>query len=51
MRVTADEVRHAARLARIAVSDDEVERYARDLSAIVAHMAELEQAEFPGGDE
>ncbi|MGQ0767214.1 MAG: Asp-tRNA(Asn)/Glu-tRNA(Gln) amidotransferase subunit GatC [Gemmatimonadota bacterium] len=51
MSVTPDEVRHVARLARIAVSDEEVEKYARDLSSIVGHMAALERADVPAGGE
>ena len=39
--MNADDVRHIARLARIRLTDDEVERFTRDLSAIVAEFDRL----------
>jgi len=41
MALTTDEVRHIARLARLALTDDEVERYREQLSGILAHCEEL----------
>ncbi|MQC18420.1 MAG: Asp-tRNA(Asn)/Glu-tRNA(Gln) amidotransferase subunit GatC [Chloroflexi bacterium] len=41
MALTSDEVRHIARLARLALTDDEVERYREQLSGILAHCEEL----------
>ena len=41
MSLTPDEVLHIARLARIAVTDDEVGRFAAQLSGILDHFAAL----------
>ncbi len=38
MALTTEEVRHIARLARLALSDDEVERYREQLSGILDHF-------------
>jgi aspartyl-tRNA(Asn)/glutamyl-tRNA(Gln) amidotransferase subunit C len=43
MALTADEVRYIARLARVALSDDEVERMREQLSAILDHFAVLSE--------
>ena len=37
MALTADEIRHIATLARLALSDDEVSRLGAQLSAILDH--------------
>ncbi len=39
--LTGDEVRHIANLARVALSDDEVERFRGQLSSILAHFETL----------
>jgi aspartyl-tRNA(Asn)/glutamyl-tRNA(Gln) amidotransferase subunit C len=44
MALSTNDVRHIARLARIAVSDDEVERYAAQLTTILDHFDALAQA-------
>ncbi len=41
MALTRDDVLHIARLARIALSDDEVERFRAQLSGILDHFAAL----------
>ncbi len=41
MSLTADEVLHIARLARIAVTDEEVARFAAQLSGILDHFSAL----------
>ena len=41
MPLTTDEVRHIARRARLALTDEEVERYREQLSGILAHCEEL----------
>ena len=41
MPLTGDEVRHIARLARVGVSDDEVERLQAQLSTILEHFEVL----------
>ena len=48
MAITRDEVLHVARLARLDLSDDEVERLTRELDAILAavgKVAELDLAD------
>ena len=37
LELTADEVRRIARLARVALTDDEVERFRTELGGILAH--------------
>jgi aspartyl-tRNA(Asn)/glutamyl-tRNA(Gln) amidotransferase subunit C len=39
--IERDEVLHVARLARLALSDDEVEPMARELSAVLDHIAKI----------
>lgn len=41
MSLTTEEVRHIARLARLALSDEEVERYREQLSGILDHFQVL----------
>jgi len=50
MALTSDEVRHIARLARLALSDDEVERYREQLSGILEHceaLSEIDTSDVP----
>ncbi|MEX2375462.1 MAG: Asp-tRNA(Asn)/Glu-tRNA(Gln) amidotransferase subunit GatC [Dehalococcoidia bacterium] len=50
MALTSDEVRHIARLARLALTDDEVERYREQLSGILAHceaLSEIDTTDVP----
>jgi aspartyl-tRNA(Asn)/glutamyl-tRNA(Gln) amidotransferase subunit C len=39
--ITNDEVLHVARLARLALSDDEIGPMARELSAVLEHVARI----------
>ena len=39
--ITNDEVLHVARLARLALSEDEIEPMARELSAVLEHVARI----------
>ena len=48
MRITADEVRVIGELSRLALSDEEVERLQRELSAILDYMAELARLDTSG---
>ncbi|MCY4454779.1 MAG: Asp-tRNA(Asn)/Glu-tRNA(Gln) amidotransferase subunit GatC [Chloroflexi bacterium] len=41
MELTTDDVRHIAQLARVALSDDEVERFRGELSTILDHCQAL----------
>jgi aspartyl-tRNA(Asn)/glutamyl-tRNA(Gln) amidotransferase subunit C len=45
MTVTPDDVRHIASLARLALSEEEVERFTPQLDAILGHAAELESTD------
>ena len=50
MALTTDEVRHIARLARLALTDDEIERYREQLSGILAHceaLSEIDTTDVP----
>ena len=55
MTVTPDDVRHIADLARLELSDEEVERFTPQLDVILRHAAELEHGdaneEASSGDE
>jgi aspartyl-tRNA(Asn)/glutamyl-tRNA(Gln) amidotransferase subunit C len=43
MSITLDEVRHIAKLANLEFSDEEQERFTRQLGAILDHVAQLER--------
>src|SRR5919109_14969 len=43
MQLTRDEVQHVARLARLALSDDEIARFGAQLSAILDHAARVSE--------
>lgn len=45
MALTPDEVRSIARLARLAIREEDVAAYARDLSSILDFVAQLERAD------
>jgi aspartyl-tRNA(Asn)/glutamyl-tRNA(Gln) amidotransferase subunit C len=40
--IAREEVLHVARLARLALAEDEIEPMARELSAVLDHIAELD---------
>jgi aspartyl-tRNA(Asn)/glutamyl-tRNA(Gln) amidotransferase subunit C len=48
MALSTEDVRHIARLARIAVTDSEVARYTAQLSGILEHFEALAQAPVDG---
>jgi aspartyl-tRNA(Asn)/glutamyl-tRNA(Gln) amidotransferase subunit C len=48
MRITAEEVRLTAELARLALSDQEIETLQRELSAILDYMNDLAQLDTRG---
>src|SRR3954469_19718991 len=48
MSVTNDQVRHMAKLARIAMSDDEIERLAPELNAIIGWVEQLGEVNTDG---
>ena len=48
MGITAEEVRITADMARLALSDEELERLPRELSAILEYMADLAKLDTDG---
>ncbi|HWX95882.1 MAG TPA: Asp-tRNA(Asn)/Glu-tRNA(Gln) amidotransferase subunit GatC [Solirubrobacteraceae bacterium] len=44
--IARDEVLHVALLARLAVSDDELEPMARELSAVLDHIAKMDELDL-----
>lgn len=44
--IDRDEVLHVARLARLELSDDELEPMARELSAVLDHIAKIEELDL-----
>ena len=48
MELTADEVRHIARLARVALTDAEVERFRAEMGSILAHCEALGDLDTEG---
>jgi len=47
MSLTTDDVRHVARLARLALTDGEVEELRGELSAILAHVEQVREVATP----
>lgn len=47
-RLTRDDVVHVAHLARLALSDDEVDLYTEQLGAVLAHAADVEALDTAG---
>jgi len=48
VRLTRDEVLELAQLARLALTDDEIERFRTDLAAILSHMDTLAEVNTVG---
>lgn len=46
--ITADEVRRIARLARLAITDDQVEEHLRGLTAVLGYVARLRTLDMSG---
>jgi aspartyl-tRNA(Asn)/glutamyl-tRNA(Gln) amidotransferase subunit C len=46
--ITRDEVLHVARLARLALAEDEIEPMARELSAVLDHVARIGELDLEG---
>jgi aspartyl-tRNA(Asn)/glutamyl-tRNA(Gln) amidotransferase subunit C len=44
--ITRDEVLHVARLARLALSEEEIEPMARELSAVLDHIATISELDL-----
>ncbi|MBU1017615.1 Asp-tRNA(Asn)/Glu-tRNA(Gln) amidotransferase subunit GatC [Patescibacteria group bacterium] len=45
MKLTADEVKHIAKLARLGITDEEVEKFSSQLSDILSHAKMLEEVD------
>ena len=48
MKITHDEIRHVARLARIEIPEDQFDKLAQDLESIVDMVAQLQQVDLSG---
>lgn len=46
--ITRDEVLHVARLARLALAEEEIEPMARELSAVLDHVAKIAELDLDG---
>ena len=46
--IERDEVLHVARLSRLRLTDDEVERMARELSGVLDHIAKIGELDLEG---
>lgn len=46
--ITKDQVKHVANLARLAVTDEEVEKLTEDLSAIIGYAEQLNELDTEG---
>jgi aspartyl-tRNA(Asn)/glutamyl-tRNA(Gln) amidotransferase subunit C len=47
-QISPDEVAHLARLARLALTDDELESYAGQLDAILDHVSQIQAVDVTG---
>ena len=47
-RLSIDEVRHVAKLARLRLTDEQLERYRGQLSAVLDHIAKLSELDVEG---
>ena len=47
-RITGDDVRHVARLARLDITDDEVELFTGQLEAVLQHAQDVEALDVAG---
>lgn len=46
--INEDSVRHIAKLARLSLTDDEVKKFANDLSKVVAYVEQLKELDTEG---
>ena len=47
-QISRDEVAHLARLARLALTDDELDHYAGQLDAILTHVGQIQAVDVAG---
>jgi aspartyl-tRNA(Asn)/glutamyl-tRNA(Gln) amidotransferase subunit C len=48
VQISRDEVAHLARLARLALTDDELDSYAGQLDAIIGHVSQIQAVDVTG---
>jgi aspartyl-tRNA(Asn)/glutamyl-tRNA(Gln) amidotransferase subunit C len=48
MALTREDVRHVAKLARIGLAEDELERYVRELDGILEHIGKIAELDLTG---
>jgi len=46
--IDREQVRHVARLARLRLSDEEVDRMAAELAGVLAHIATIDELDLDG---
>ncbi|MGV0851167.1 Asp-tRNA(Asn)/Glu-tRNA(Gln) amidotransferase subunit GatC [Mycolicibacterium phlei] len=49
-QISRDEVAHLARLARLALTEDELDSYAGQLDAIIGHVSQIQAVDVTGVD-
>src|SRR5882757_11183525 len=49
-QISRDEVAHLARLARLALTDDELDSFAGQLDAIISHVSQIQAVDVTGVD-
>lgn len=47
-KLTTDEVKHLARLSKIAITDEEVEKFRKELESILQHVEQLQAIDTDG---
>src|SRR5688572_8750415 len=47
-KISSQQVRHVARLSRLALDDDELERFGAQLESILGYVAKIDQADVTG---
>jgi aspartyl-tRNA(Asn)/glutamyl-tRNA(Gln) amidotransferase subunit C len=48
MSLSTDQVKHIAKLARLSLSDLEIEKYSKDLNQILAYVEQLQELDTQG---
>lgn len=48
MKISNEEVKHIAKLAKLSLSEEEVEKYAKDLESIATFMEKLNEVDITG---
>lgn len=48
MRLTLDDIRHVARLARLSLTEDELRSFENDLNSILRYVEQLQQVDTEG---